>query len=187
MKDKIIHSAEGLLFLSVVLIIAILFYIKTNESKAQTQDTYIKNIKLPSENLIYMGDLKSDKTVYVFVDPLCPYCALEFFELKKLKGYKIAFILYPVHDRALPLSSAILCQKNNKDKLVLLEEAFLSQSFPDEIEKMIKQKCTTGDKLVKQNIHYAKKLNITVVPTLILPDGKVIKGYTQNKRISYVR
>ena len=80
----------------------------------------------------------------------------------------IAFYLkvYPLKNQpdAYEKSKSILCEKS----VALLEEAFEKKPIP-------KPKCETL--AVDENTKLAKKLGITSVPSVILPDGRIIPGY----------
>ena len=67
-------------------------------------------------------------------------------------------------------SKSILCEKS----LALLEEAYEKKPIP-------KPKCETS--AVDENMILAKKLGITSVPSVILPDGRVIPGYKDAKTL----
>ena len=67
-------------------------------------------------------------------------------------------------------SKAILCEKS----LALLEDAFEKKPIP-------KPKCETS--AVDENIKLAQKLGITSVPSLVLPDGRIIPGYKDAKTL----
>lgn len=74
------------------------------------------------------------------------------------------------HPEAYEKSKSIVCEKS----LTLLEDAYEKKVLP-------KPKCETT--AVDENIKLAQKLGITSVPTLILPDGKVISGYKDAKTL----
>ena len=90
--------------------------------------------------------------------------------MKKIIGDRkdIAFFikLYPLrsHPEAYEKSKAIVCEKS----LALLEDAYENKPLP-------KAKCETT--VIDENIALAGKLGINSLPTLILPDGRVIRGY----------
>jgi thiol:disulfide interchange protein DsbC len=67
-------------------------------------------------------------------------------------------------------SKSILCEKS----LALLEEAFEKKPIP-------KPKCETS--AVDENIKLAQKLGIKSVPSVILPDGRIIPGYKDAKTL----
>ena len=80
--------------------------------------------------------------------------------------------VYPLKNQpqAYEKSKSILCEKS----LTLLEEAFEKKLIP-------KPKCETS--AVDENISLAKKLGITSVPSVILPDGRIIPGYKDAKTL----
>ena len=90
--------------------------------------------------------------------------------MKKIIGDRkdIAFFikLYPLrsHPEAYEKSKAIVCEKS----LALLEDAYENKPLP-------KAKCETT--VIDKNIALAGKLGINSLPTLILPDGRVVRGY----------
>jgi thiol:disulfide interchange protein DsbC len=74
------------------------------------------------------------------------------------------------HPEAYEKSKSIVCEKS----LALLEEAFEKKPIP-------KPKCETS--VVDENIKLAQKLGITSVPSVILPDGRIIAGYKDAKTL----
>jgi thiol:disulfide interchange protein DsbC len=80
--------------------------------------------------------------------------------------------VYPLKNQpgAYEKSKSIVCEKS----LALLEDAFEKKPIP-------KPKCETS--AVDENIKLAQKLSITSVPTLVLPDGRIIPGYKDAKTL----
>jgi thiol:disulfide interchange protein DsbC len=80
--------------------------------------------------------------------------------------------VFPIKNQpgAYEKSKSILCEKS----LPLLEDAFEKRPIP-------KPQCETS--AVDENIGLAKKLSITSVPSVILPDGRVIPGYKDAKTL----
>jgi thiol:disulfide interchange protein DsbC len=80
--------------------------------------------------------------------------------------------VYPLKNQpeAYEKSKTILCEKS----LALLEDAFEKKPIP-------KPKCETS--AVDENIKLAEKLSITSVPSLVLPDGRIIPGYKDAKTL----
>jgi thiol:disulfide interchange protein DsbC len=74
------------------------------------------------------------------------------------------------HPEAYEKSKSIVCEKS----LAFLEEAFEKKPIP-------KPKCETS--VVDENIKLAQKLGITSVPSVILPDGRIIAGYKDAKTL----
>jgi thiol:disulfide interchange protein DsbC len=79
-------------------------------------------------------------------------------------GFHIKMFPLKSHPEAYEKSKSIVCEKS----LTLLEDAYEKKLLP-------KPKCETT--AVDENIKLAPKLGITSVPTLILPDGRIIMGY----------
>ncbi len=81
--------------------------------------------------------------------------------------------LFPLknHPEAYEKSKSILCEKS----LTMLEDAFEKKPLP-------KPKCETST--VDENIKLAEKLGITSVPTLVLPDGRIVPGYKDAKTLT---
>jgi thiol:disulfide interchange protein DsbC len=80
--------------------------------------------------------------------------------------------VYPLKNQpeAREKSKSILCEKS----LALLEEAYEKKPIP-------KPKCETS--AVDENMKLAKKLGITSVPSVILPDGRILPGYKDAKTL----
>jgi thiol:disulfide interchange protein DsbC len=74
--------------------------------------------------------------------------------------------LFPLksHPEAYEKSKAIVCEKS----LALLEDAYEKKPLP-------KPKCET--RAIDENIALTGKLGINSLPSLILPDGRVVRGY----------
>jgi thiol:disulfide interchange protein DsbC len=83
-------------------------------------------------------------------------------ERKDIAFYIKMFPL-PSHPEAYEKSKSILCEKS----LALLEDAFEKKPIP-------KPKCETS--AVDESIKVAQKLGINSVPSIILPDGRIIPG-----------
>jgi thiol:disulfide interchange protein DsbC len=86
----------------------------------------------------------------------------------------IAFYLkvYPLknHPEAYEKSKSILCERS----LALLEDAFEKKPIP-------KPKCETS--AVDENMRLADKIGVKSVPSVILPDGRIIPGYKDAKTL----
>lgn len=80
--------------------------------------------------------------------------------------------VYPIKNQpeAYEKSKSILCEKS----LALLEDAYEKKPIP-------KAKCETS--AVDENMKLAKKLGIASVPSVILPDGRIIPGYKDAKTL----
>ncbi len=74
------------------------------------------------------------------------------------------------HPAAYEKSKSIICEKS----LALLEDAFEKKEIP-------KPKCETS--AVDENARLAQRLGINSVPSVILPDGRIIPGYKDAKTL----
>ena len=90
-------------------------------------------------------------------------------ERKEISFYIKMFPLKS-HPEAYEKSMSIVCEKS----LALLGDAFEKKSLP-------RPNCETL--AVDENIKLAQKLGITSVPTLILPDGRLIPEYIDAKTL----
>jgi thiol:disulfide interchange protein DsbC len=92
-------------------------------------------------------------------------------ERKDIAFYIKMFPLVMIHPGAYEKAKAIVCEKS----LTLLENAFQKKQLP-------KPNCDTT--VVDENIRLAEKLNISSLPTLIFPDGRVISEYIDAKTLT---
>jgi len=76
-----------------------------------------------------------------------------------------------IHPGAYEKAKAIVCEKS----FALLEDAFEKRELP-------KPKCETS--AVDENTKLAEKLGISGTPALILPDGKIVRGYLDAKTLT---
>jgi len=92
--------------------------------------------------------------------------------IEERKGIAFYIKMFPLksHLEAYEKSKSIVCEKS----LTLLEDAYEQKPLP-------KPKCETA--AVDENIKLAQRLGITSVPTLILPDGRLIRGATDAKTL----
>jgi thiol:disulfide interchange protein DsbC len=74
--------------------------------------------------------------------------------------------LFPlkIHPGAYEKSKAIVCEKS----LALLEQAYEKKPLP---------KATCETTVIDDNIKLAERLRINSLPSMVLPDGRVIPGY----------
>ena len=74
------------------------------------------------------------------------------------------------HPAAYEKSKSIVCEKS----LAFLEDAFEKKPIPN-------PKCETS--AIDESIKLAQKLGITSVPSLVLPDVRIIPGYKDAKTL----
>jgi len=110
--------------------------------------------------------------VIVFSDPDCHFCGKLHGELKQVvaKDSNVAFFikLYSRNGNAASTrkATAVVCSKSE----ALLEEAYAGKEIPPAPP-------SCKDTTVAETARVAEKLTIRGTPTLILPDGRVVRGY----------
>lgn len=140
-------------------------------SKAQ-----LDRIKL--EDSIIMGNHSSQKRMFVFTDPDCPHCKRLHEELKKLVSMEpdlaIYIKMYPLkmHHQAYDKARVILASGS----LDMLNKAFAGETLPPPGEKDRKEP-------VDETVKLAESLGIRGTPSLVLPDGKLVIGFRDAKRL----
>ena len=123
----------------------------------------------------YVWGESGGKSVYFIMDPDCPFCkkilpVLEDLVRKKLIRVKV--IYYPlekIHPDSGKKAISLIC--NRKSPLVLLKEY-----KPGNM-------CEEGKKKIEYAKRVLRSLNITAVPVLIRPDGRMLKGQAPAARI----
>ena len=108
-------------------------------------------------------------TVYIFTDPVCPFCQrAEKFIKDWLGNHKIEFkiVFFPVH---LPKgkNKAIEAVCKHLDLATYLEGKWGSE------EKL----CEEGKKLIDKSIEISRKIGIRGVPAFISDEGEVVQGF----------
>ena len=91
-------------------------------------------------------------------------------EERKDVAFYIKLFPLKMHPDAYEKSKAIVCQKS----LALLEQAYEKKPLP---------KATCETTIIDDNIKLAERLRINSLPTMILPDGRVISGYKDAESI----
>ena len=91
-------------------------------------------------------------------------------EERKDVAFYIKLFPLKMHPDAYEKSKAILCEKS----LALLEQAYEKKPLP---------KATCETTVIDDNIKLAERLRINSLPTMILPDGRVISGYKDAEAI----
>lgn len=111
---------------------------------------------------------KGSRRVALLVDPNCPYCKKLIGEIKQVSDLSVYVFLYPIlGPESRQKSSAIW---NAKDK----EKALLGGDMPDG---------KGGPDPVEENLAFGRQNRITSVPTMILEDGRMLKGFMKASQI----
>ena len=117
----------------------------------------------------------STKSLFFIIDPDCPFCKrLEktLSELVKSNKVSIKVILMPLerlHPKAKAKSIALICDKKGWNELV---SGYDSDN-----------QCDQGKKKVENTIKFLSSLGIRGTPTLILSDGRIIRGALSKSRL----
>jgi len=128
--------------------------------------------EIPLEGALLVGKKTAKEKVIVFSDPDCHFCGKLHDEIKKVaeKDPNVAFHikLYSRNNNPASVRKAIsvVCSKSAK----LLEEAYAGKEIPPPPP-------SCKDTTVERTAQVAEKLTIRGTPTLVLPDGRVVRGY----------
>lgn len=130
--------------------------------------------KIPLENSLVVGDPDAKHKIFVFDDPNCPYCGKLHEVMKGLVKDRpdIAFFIkvYAMKKNSYEKAMAILCENS----MELLEKAFAGEELPP---------ATCETTLVDEIIKLAQANHVSSTPTMIFPDGRVLKGYKDAEKI----
>ena len=113
---------------------------------------------------------------YIFTDPECPFCKRfeeRLLSLDLKKSVKIYYYLYPLafHKKALPMSRYISSQKNNKQKLEVMEKIIVEDSPIYQTKSFTQKELTILDKKINLIKNIAIDLGVIGTPTILKPDG----------------
>ncbi len=134
-----------------------------------------KNLIPQIENLVvmtYKPSSTAKRTLYMFTDPVCPYCAKAEKQIKQIvkdSNVILKVLFYPVHrPNGWDLASVAICKGLSLD--TYLAKAWEKTAKPE------KEKCDKGENVLKKTDLIAQKLNINGVPTFILDNGERVPG-----------
>lgn len=145
----------------------------TKENVTDTQMAAMSQLDvstIPVDNAIVIGNPKAATRIIVFSDPDCHFCAKLHEETKKVVAGNpdIAFFvkLYSRVNSAATARKAlsVICGRSEKR----LDDAYAGRPLPD-------PECKTT--VVEDTFRLAEKLGIRGTPTMVLPDGRVVRGY----------
>jgi thiol:disulfide interchange protein DsbC len=134
------------------------------------------------DNTLVLGNPKGSKKLIVFTDPECPYCAQLHKELlqlvKEMPELQINIILFPleIHPTAAVKVDSIVCRSKSSmtEALTLLDRSF---------DKHEVKLFDCGSTYSKAGTRQADELGISVTPTMVLPDGRMIMGMKKAEEI----
>lgn len=125
--------------------------------------------QLGDKNMIVMSPAKAKRTVTVFTDVDCPYCAklhLDVPELNKA-GVKVRYLLYPrngIQSETYQTSVSVWCARDRVKAVGIAKAGG-------------KVEAKTCDNPVKQHYELGQHIGITGTPTIVLDDGSIMPGY----------
>ena len=127
---------------------------------------------IPLAGALLVGMKTAKQKVIVFSDPDCHFCGKLHTELKAAvaKDPDVAFYVKLYSRNGNPASTrkaiALVCSKSE----ALLAEAYEGKAVPS-------APATCKDTTVAETARVAEQLTIRGTPTLVLPDGRIVRGY----------
>ncbi len=111
---------------------------------------------------------KGNRKIALFLDPNCPYCKKLLGEIKQVPNVSVHVFLYPILGPDSRQRSSAIWNAEDKQKALLSGGA---------------AEATGGQDPVDENLAFGRKHGITSVPTMILEDGRMLKGFMPASRI----
>jgi thiol:disulfide interchange protein DsbC len=126
---------------------------------------------LGEANMIVLGPAKSKRTLTVFTDVDCPYCARLNQEVPKLTqaGVKVRYLLYPRAGKGSETyrrSVAVWCAQ---DRAKAIDIAIAKSSG-----KLEMKTCANP---VDEHLRLGQEVGVEGTPTIVMDDGRVLPGY----------
>jgi len=123
--------------------------------------------ELQNHTDLVFGKVGSQKYIYLFTDPDCPFCKRSEPVVEKWaneKGVEVRVILYPlpIHPQAFGKSVALVCDGKGWEEY---KSGYVSSS-----------QCEEGKKKIESNLQLAEKYGINGTPTFIGMNGKIHAG-----------
>lgn len=132
-------------------------------------------LKQDEKQMIIIGPTKAKRTITVFTDVDCPYCARLHKDVPQLtrNGVKVRYLLYPRNGLQSPTYKKSVSVWCARDRIKAIGVAKAGGK--------LKQKDCTNP--VADHYKLGRRLGITGTPTLILEDGSRIGGYVPAPRL----
>ncbi len=147
---------------------------KQQEKKYEKKFTELKSEVDKLVVIKYKPSSHPKHVVYMFTDPVCPFChrAEQYIkDVIKKNNAELRILFFPVH-RPIGEEKAIeaICKKMDID-------TYLSDEWRKEKKEVVKKyQCSRGKEILKKSEEIAGKLGIRAVPTFILENGKRMVG-----------
>lgn len=149
---------------------------RTNVTESWREQTAIRLINAVGEqNMIVMGPADAKRTITVFTDVDCPYCARLHQEVPELtkSGVKVRYLLFPragIGSETYKKSVAVWCAAD-RVKAVGIAKAG---------GKVEMKTCANP---VENHYQLGRQLEVSGTPTIYLDDGKMLGGYLPSSRL----
>lgn len=143
---------------------------KRNLTAMRRGGLVLKSIDALGEtNMIVLGPAKPKRTLTVFTDVDCPYCARLHQEVPKLTqaGVKVRYLLFPRAGKGTETymrSVAVWCAKDRVKAIGVAKSG----------GKLEMKNCTNP---VDEHLRLGKEVGVEGTPTIVMDDGRVLPGY----------
>ncbi len=142
---------------------------------------FINPDEIPKDNNVVLGNPEGKIHLYSIEEPECIHCA-NFAPLieKILKKYPdvrldVLLIKWNMHPLGGLVAERVICEKDPKKKVKILEEAFKATREGDKEKlKELGEECKLGDVITQRNWIFFRRNEIKTTPALILPGGIVV-------------
>ena len=111
---------------------------------------------------------RGNRKVALFIDPNCPYCKRLLAEIKEVPDVSVYVFLYPILGLDSRQKSSAIWNSKDKEKALITGEM-------GEIKE--------GQDPVEENLAFGREHGMNSVPTMILEDGRMLKGYMTASKI----
>ncbi len=142
---------------------------------------FINPEEIPKDHNVILGNPEGKVHLYSIEEPECIHCAKFAPKMEKLlekyKDIKLEILLIPwsMHPDGAKIVQRVICEKDNKKKVEILEKAFKATREGDkETIKALGKECKLGKVIGERNWIFFRRNEIKMTPALILPNGVVI-------------
>lgn len=119
---------------------------------------------------IGLGPEDAANTLYVFSDPLCPYCQKFEPTLHKLAKQGVRIEVFPVSviggEKSLPLASSALCEATPEERAAVWKTAASGDPVMDAVA------CNSGTQAVNTNNKFFRAAQFIGTPTILNAEGQ---------------
>lgn len=143
---------------------------RKNMSTEKREQLLLKSIDaIGEQNMVVIGPKKARRTVTVFTDVDCPYCAKLHLEVPALNkgGVRVRYLFFPragIGSESYQRSVAVWCAKDRAEAMGIAKAG----------GKLPMKSCANP---VAEHYELGQTIGVQGTPTLILDDGKIIPGY----------